>query len=302
MTSFTFSLFRARLVTGLVTAVILCTATCARAQEAKKKALAICEISPTPALAERSIKVGTKNELDRVIQSFDAQLVDRMHNTRKYTIQAHSDLPDLIKSGRFNAQALRGTDILVATVDDFADIDPVKNKDNVLLGGENRVVFRNIRVSIVAKIYKGGSDELRESANFTRTIGATQQDQQLGDALLVKSARELSELVANRVAYVIDPPKVVDVSTVDDGNNKQIKQVTVNWGDGLFIAPGDTWEVVARKFKTVDGEDIPIDTVVGTIEIQQVEPKASVGKVVGDEKPPGITDKECFLRNRKPKK
>jgi len=248
---------------------------------AKKKTLAICEISPTPAIADRVQADKKKNELDRVIQSLDGQLIDRMFNTRKFTILAHSDLPAIIKGGTFNPGTLKSLSdldyVLVATIDDFADTNNV---------ADNNLVFRNTRLSVVAKIYEATTSKLLESANFQLLPSDLPTGGVLDDQILVRAARKMADQIANRVTYVIYPPKVIDVSDED---------VTINWGDSMFISANEVWEVcTVKEKKDPDTGDLTrILRPVGKVTIYRVDPTTSTGKILGN----GPEIKEgCILR------
>ena len=249
----------------------------------KKKTLAICEISPTPALANKVQADGKQNELDRVVQSLDGQLIDRMHNTRKFTIVAHSDLPAVIKGGVFNSGTLKNVPdldyVLVATIDDFSDtLDANPNNFTER--------FRNTRLSVVGKIYEIKTGALLETANFQLLPSELPTGGILDDRGLVQAARKMSDRIANRVTCVIYPPKIIDVTD---------KQATINWGDGLFITKGDEWEVCTVK-KITDPDTGVVTSImkrVGRVIINRVDPTTSTADVSegGDEVKAG-----CVLR------
>ena len=81
--------YRRLLVAG---AFALC-ATFAMGQET----LAISSVKPTPALQKALTGAGKGTSLDRVIEAFDSQLIDRVNATRKFTIVGRSELKDLLK-------------------------------------------------------------------------------------------------------------------------------------------------------------------------------------------------------------
>lgn len=255
-----------------------------QAQDGKKKTLAICEISATPALAEKVATDKKKNELDRVVQSLDGQLIDRMHNTRLFSILAHGDLPAIIKGGTFSAGSLKSLPnldyVLIATVDDFDDA--VAGVD---AGVDNGVSYRNARLSVVAKIYSSKSSEVLETANFQLPPSDLATGGVLDDRVLVAAARKMADRIANRVTLVISPPEIIDVTD---------KQATITWGDGLFIVKGEVWEVWAvkeKKLKTGDVQRILLP--VGKVKISRVDPTSSTGEVVEG----GTEVKEgCVLR------
>ena len=272
-------------------AAILSMCLSAVGQEVKKKTLAICEISPIPALDERVQRlqadkktnkekedgIDLKNELDVIKQSLDGQLIDRMFNARKFSILAHNDLPAIIKGGTFSPGSMKDLPaldyVVVATIDDFGD-----SKNTV----DNGVAFRNVRLSVVAKIYASTSSEVLETANFQLLPADLPTGGVLDDQGLVQAARKMADRIANRVTSVIYPPAVIDVDQTN-------KQVTINWGDGLFIATNEVWEVCSVKVK--DG--VPILKSVGKVKISRVDPKTSTGDILGD----GSNIKEdCLLR------
>src|SRR5271166_2336364 len=82
-----------------------------------KATLAISSIKPTPALAASvksitqvdtkqatsdrvtsdRVTLDTQQELNRIIESLDSQLIDRVNATRKFDVLSRSDLSDIIK-------------------------------------------------------------------------------------------------------------------------------------------------------------------------------------------------------------
>jgi hypothetical protein len=248
----------------LLTAIVAATAV---AQEQEKKTLAIFDITPTDAVAQRAQKDGKGNELAQIIQSLDPQLIDRMHNTRKFTIMAHSDLAAIIGGAAFNTDALKkmpNMDYgLVAKLDSFQDSVGV---------AENNIAWRNVQFSIHAEIYKTSSGTVLETANFQGrcnlpTISATTVGSEATDKALNDATRKMANEIANRVAYVLYPAKVIDVTG---------KQVTVDWGDGLFITKGETWDVFKKK---TNGAEIPV----GAIRVTRVLPENSTAEIVGED-------------------
>ena len=132
----------------------------ASAQEGKST-LAVSSIKATPSLAA-SVKPDKKLEMDRIIESLDSQLVDRINATRKFDVVGRSDLKDVVGeqdlggSGNVDvktaAQAgkLAGAKyLLVATVDDFQDY-----VEKATFEGTGRAATKRVfRFSVVGKIY-----------------------------------------------------------------------------------------------------------------------------------------------------
>ena len=101
------------------------------------------------------------------------------------------------------------------------------------------------------------------------------------DSLLVAIARDMAGKIANRVVDVISPATVTDVTG---------KQVTLDWGDGMFLAKGDKFEVFKLKQKA---NADPVEISMGFVEIKRVNPKSSSAEIVGENL--GI-DEGCILR------
>jgi len=263
----------------LMTAVTFFAVLTAVPAQEKMKTLAICAITPTPALVE-ALKGSKKNELDRVLQSMDGQLIDRMHNTRKFSIMAHNDLPDVIKGGTFNPDTLKDMPrldyVLVVAVDDFG---------NAQDSPENGLTFQNARLSAVAKIWATKDSTLLETANFQLQPEDLPTGGVLGNQILVHAARKMADRMANRVTAVLSPPEVQDVTG---------KIVTVDWGDGLSMRPGDRWEVCARK---TNKKGFVILVPVGNVTIKRVDETSSTAEIIGEDL--GIAE-GCVLRKADP--
>ena len=84
------SLFKTGL--ALITAIAL--PVLAYAQE--KATIAIASIKPTPSLAS-ALRPDKKSSLDRIVESLDSQLVDRISATRKFDVVGRTDLNEVLK-------------------------------------------------------------------------------------------------------------------------------------------------------------------------------------------------------------
>jgi curli biogenesis system outer membrane secretion channel CsgG len=296
----------------------------AGAQE--KATIAISSIKPTPAVAAsvksptqvdtkqttedrektESYALDTKQELDRIIQSLDSQLIDRVNATRKFDVLSRSDLADIIKeqdlgaSGNVDTKTaakagqLAGAKyLLVATVDDFQDYF-----ERAIFEGTGRSATKRVfRLSIVGKIYDSSTGKLLESANFQTGNDAFKQIQEersysvnnglLSDEMMVAISRNMAEKIANHVVDVIFPAKVLI---------KRDNTVTINRGEGGGVAEGDVFNVFAlgEELKDPDtGEVLGREEVkVGQVKISQVNPKTSLATILEDT---GI-DKGAVLR------
>jgi curli biogenesis system outer membrane secretion channel CsgG len=259
----------------------------------EKSTLAISSIKPTPSLADASNK---KAELNRIIESLDSQLVDRVNATRKFDVVGRSDLDNVIKeqdlgaSGNVDAKTaakagkLSGAKyLLVATVDDFQDY-----VEKATFEGTGRSATKRVfRFSIVGKIYDSATGKLLESANFQTGNDAFKQiqeernysvkDGELSDEMMVAVSRTMAEKIATHVADVIFPAKILI---------KRDTQVTINRGEGAGVAVGEVFNVFALGEEMIDPdtkESLGHEEVkVGKVKIGEVDPKFSKADVLED--------------------
>lgn len=271
----------------------------------EKATLAVSSIKPTPSLAA-SIKPDKKPSLDRIVESLDSQLIDRINATRKFDVVGRSDLSDIIKeqdlgaSGNVDAKTaakagkLTGAKyLLVTTVDDFQDY-----VEKATFEGTGRSATKRVfRLSVVGKIYDSSTGKLLESANFQTGNDAFKQiqeernysvkDGELSDEMMVAVSRNLAEKIANHVADVIFPAKVL---------LKRDKEITINRGEGGGVAVGDTFNVYALGEELIDPDTKESlgreEAKVGRVKITQVNPKTSTAEILDDT---GI-DKGAILR------
>jgi curli biogenesis system outer membrane secretion channel CsgG len=274
------------------------------AQEGKAT-LAVSSIKPTPSLVA-AIKPDKKLQLGRIVESLDSQLIDRINATRKFDVVGRSDLSDIIKeqdlgaSGNVDAKTaakagkLTGAKyLLVTTVDDFQDY-----VEKATFEGTGRSATKRVfRFSAVGKIYDSSTGKLLESANFQTGNDAFKQiqeernysvkDGELSDEMMVAVARDLAQKIANRVADVIFPAKVL---------LKRDKEITINRGEGGGLVVGDTFNVFALGEELIDPDTKESlgreEAKVGKVKITQVNPKTSTAQVLEDT---GI-DKGAILR------
>jgi curli biogenesis system outer membrane secretion channel CsgG len=280
----------------------------ATAQDSSGKAtIAISSIKPTPALAA-SVKPDKKLEMERIIESLDSQLIDRVNATRKFDVVGRSDLSDVIKeqdlgaSGNVDAKTaakagkLAGAKyLLVTTVDDFQDYVETATFEGTGRSSTKRV----FRFSVIGKVYDSSTGKLLESANLQTGNDAFKnisenrsysvKDGNLTDEMMVMVSRDMAQKIANRVADVIFPARVLV---------KRDKEVTVNRGEGGGVAVGDTFNAYALGDEMIDPdtkESLGREEVkVGKVKITQVNPKTSIAEILDDT---GI-DKGAVLRKQ----
>lgn len=284
--------------------IVLC-ANSARAQTPTKESLGIGAVKVIPSLIEATQKVGKFTELSRVVEAMDSQMIDRFHNTRKFTIVSRSDLAELMKeqglaaSGNLDsddaaaAQAFKLAGckyLLVTSVDSFQDYEEKATFEGI---GE-KATKRVIQFSAVGKIYDATSGKLLESANFqldnkdiARNPAYVAARGQLNEKLLAEMARMMADKIANRVVDVLYPAKVVA---------KTDRIVTINRGDGTGVATGQVWEVYALGEEMIDPDTQASlgreEVCVGAVKITSVQPMFSKAEVMDDK---GV-DKGHILR------
>ena len=273
-----------------------------------KATMAISAIKPTPAL-EASLKPDKKLELGRIIESLDSQLMDSVNATRKFEVVTRSDLSDVIKeqdlgaSGNVDAKSaakagkLTGAKyLLVTTVDDFQDY-----VETAMFEGTGRSSTKRVfRFSAIGKVYDSSTGKLMESANYQTGNDAFKnisenrsyvaKDGNLTDAMMLAVARDVAQKIANRVADVIFPAKIIA---------KRDKEATINRGEGGGVAVGDTFNVYALGEELIDPdtkESLGREEVkVGKVKITAVNPKTSIADILDDT---GV-DKGAILRKTK---
>ncbi len=272
---------------------------------AQKETIGVTAVKPTQAILQNADRAGKRISLDRVLQSMNGQLIDRINATRKFQVVARSDLDDILKEQDFASSGnvdlndksaaqqfkIAGVKYLVVTtVDDFQDYNEVAKFQGTGRSATKRV----IRLSCVGKIYDSTTGKLLESTNFqisNKDVSENKtysvRDSNLNEDLLVAIAREMSGKIANRVTDVIFPPKVL---------SKRDKQITINRGDGTDVAVGQIWNVFALGEELIDPDTKESlgreEILIGKVKIIGVLPKTSTAEIIEDL---GI-DKETVLR------
>lgn len=257
------------------------------------KKIAISDVRPIGSLVESVAESGRKNSLDRVVQSLDSQLMDRVQNTRKFEVLARSDMKSILKEADFTGGAFQPTEVdylLVTTVGDFQDF--AETREFAALG--KSASWRVIRLGIVGKIYDGKTGKLIESTNIpvemrdqTENGANSTKNGDLSDALIQQVTFKAADLVAARVADVIYPARIL---------SKLDRVVTISRGEGSGVATGQLWEVFALGEELIDpdtGASLGREELkVGQVRITRINPKTSQAEILSDN---GI-DKGAVLR------
>jgi hypothetical protein len=183
--------------------------------------------------------------------------------------------------------------LLVTTIDDYQDY-----VEKATFEGTGRSATKRVfRLSIIGKVYDASTGKLLESANFQTGNDEFKQiqeernysvkDGELSDEMMVAVSRDMAQKIANRIADVIFPAKVL---------LKRDKEVTINRGEGGGVAAGDIFNVYAQGEELIDPdtkESLGHEEVkVGKVKITQVNPKTSTAEILDDT---GI-DKGAILR------
>lgn len=249
------------------------------------KTIGIAKIKATPAILANAAGAERKNSIDRMTQALDGQLISAVQQTRKFTVLARSDADALIEEAGATGKSFSFGDanyLLVVTVDDFQDF--IQTATFAALG--KTATKRVIRFAAVGKIYETKTNKLIESANFQEQNLDTEEllansartGGELSDALLLSLTRRMSEQIAQRVADVIYPAKIMA---------KTGKVVTLNRGDGTAIAVGQLWEVFALGDEMTDpdtGASLGREEVsVGKVRITRVTAKTSQAEINGED-------------------
>lgn len=259
--------------------------------DAAKKTIGIGKVEVTPAMLQSSNADGSRDVLSRITQAMDGQLIDKIHNTRKFDVFSRSDLDKVLKEQDFaNSGNVDASDpnaakafmlggiqyTLTTSISDFQDY-----KETAYFEGLGETVSkRNIRLGAVAKIYDTTTGKLLESANFQIDTGGHEEKSKFvtsssgseSDKFILELATEMADRVANRVVDVLYPARVIAVTG---------DQVTINRGDGTGIEEGQMWEIFALGEKLIDpdtGESLGQEEIsIGRVEIKRVNPKTAIG-------------------------
>lgn len=257
------------------------------------KKLAISDVRPIGSLVESVTESGRKNSLDRVVQSLDSQLMDRVQNTRKFEVIARSDMKSILKEADFTGGTFQPTEVdylLVTTVGDFQDY--AETRDFAALG--KSASWRVVRLGLVGKIYDGKTGKLIESTNIpvemrdqTENGANATKNGDLSDSLIQQVTFKAADLIAARVADVIYPARIL---------SKLDRIVTISRGEGSGVSSGQIWEVFALGEELIDpdtGASLGREELkVGQVRITRINPKTSQAEIISDT---GI-DKGAILR------
>ncbi len=270
-------------------------------------------VAPTKlgdALVAANTGEGRANQMRRVSEALDTQLRAALGGTRKFSIHVGTNYKDVIDEiARQNSGTFKSDDPNRATVgemlppkyrvipqiDDFQDVA----EQLVAEGAAPVASARRVRLSLVLSIVDAATGVEKETTNVQvedrKVLQVNPNLRQTGDqndAILLALTRQAAQVSAQRILDVFFPAKII---------GKVDKTVTLNRGDGTFIAVGQVWDAFAlgEELKDPDtGAVLGYDEVPsGKIKITSVSPKFSKGTIIEDI---GI-DKGHVLRLQEPK-
>jgi hypothetical protein len=270
-------------ILSLFTALILLVAPALHAQEGGKKKLAVTKIAATDALTKRMAKQGVSLSLDTVLEALDAQVYDRVLNTRRFDLLQRSDADALATESGAAGEAFafnKADYILTIRVDSFND----RMEERRLASLGKTVRARTIELSAVAMVTEVSTQRAITSTNFkvskrdseNRSENTTERVGEGSDDLMIEAVREMAQKIAVRAADSVFPARVI---------GKRDRIVTINRNDQSGIKVGQVWEVFVQGDEMVDPDtgDVSREEVfVGSVKITRVTPQNSQAEAVED--------------------
>lgn len=266
-----------------------------QAEKKAKSRIAVTKVSASKSLVNDLNTKGGIKSLNRILESMNDNLSVAIQNTRRFEVLTRSDIDAVIAEQDFaqsgNADIsdkrlpksgmIKGAEYIVTVaVDDYQDYTRKRTFKTI---GET-TEFRTLRYGAIVKIIDATSGSIKESANFTISnqdvVSERAEDETSGgsqsDALISKMARTMCSNMANKIADIIFPPKILAVSG---------KIATFNRGDGAGVSIGDEYNVFAAGEDMIDedtGENLGAEELlIGKIKVVSVAPKFSKGEIVG---------------------
>ena len=273
-----------------------------------KISLAVGAVKVTAATTRALTERGQVNELGRITEAMDSQIISAFQDTRKFDVIARSDLGDLMKeqdlgaSGNTDANdanvakagKVAGAQYMIVTsITDFQDNVQTAKFEGIGKEATKRIVT----LLCVSKMYNTTSGKLLESTSFrvdnsdfvrNAEYVTSEKGASLTEKAIVDLAGLMSAKIANRMIDVLLPAKILAMT---DG------VATMNRGDGTGVKAGQIWQISAQGKDLVDpdtGEVLGKEEVsVGWIKITDVQPKLSKGELCG---PNTGVDVGCVVR------
>lgn len=270
--------------TVLLALAALVLAPFATAQETSgKKKIAITKISATDSVGKRMSKQGVGLSLDSVLEALDAQVYDRVLNTKRFDVIERTDADALARESAATGEAFafnKADYILTIKVDSFND----RMEERKLASLGKTVRARTIELSAVAKVIEVATQRAVTSTNFkvsrrdseNRSENTTERVGEASDDLLIQAVGEMAQKIAGRAAESVFPARII---------GKRDKVVTINRNDQSGIKVGQVWEVFVLGEELIDpdtGDKTMEEVFVGKVKITRVTPQNSQGEAVED--------------------
>ena len=261
-----------------------------------KISLAVGAVKVTAATTRALTERGQVNELGRITEAMDSQIISAFQDTRKFDVIARSDLGDLIKeqdlgaSGNTDANdanvakagKVAGAQYMIVTsITDFQDNVQTAKFEGIGKEATKRIVT----LLCVCKMYNTTSGKLLESTSFrvdnsdfvrNAEYVTSEKGASLTEKAIVDLAGLMSAKIANRIIDVLLPAKILAMT---DG------VATINRGDGTGVKAEQIWQISAQGKGLVDpdtGEVLGKEEVaVGWMKITDVQPKFAKGELCG---------------------
>lgn len=269
----------------LCSALALFGASLASAQDAApgKKKLAVTKIVATDALGKRMAKQGVELSLDSVLQALDAQVFDRLLNTKRFELLERADADALAKESAAAGESFafnKADYVLTIRVDSFND----RMEERKLASLGKTIRARTIELSAVAKITEVATQRAIASTNFkvskrdseNRSENTTARVGEGSDDLMIQAVSEMAQKISGRAADAISPARVL---------TKRDKTVTINRNDQSGIKVGQVWEIFVLGEELVDpdtGDKSREEVLVGKVKVTRVTPQNSQAEVIED--------------------
>ncbi|MDP2137897.1 MAG: hypothetical protein Q8J74_08585 [Candidatus Didemnitutus sp.] len=270
------------LLAGLLATLLAAPAVFAQDVAGKKK-LAVTKITANPAVAQRMAAQGVGLSLDTIVQGLEAQVHDRLLNTRRFEMLERADVDALATESAAAGETFafnKADYILTIRVDGFND--RVETRRLASLG--KTISARAIEISAVAKVTEVATQRSIASANFSvlkrdsenRSENTIQRVGEATDELMMQAVRELAQKISGRATDAVFPARII-------GMRDRI--VTINRNDQAGVAVGQIWEVFAIGEELVDpdtGEKSREEVFVGKIRVTRVTPQNSQAEIIED--------------------
>jgi curli biogenesis system outer membrane secretion channel CsgG len=255
----------------------------------EKKRLCIGPIIAIKTASQKASKAGQGDTLQQTLETLDSTLIDQANASRKFEVVARkAALKSILNEQDFGASGnvdpataaqafkLAGAQYLVlTTVTDF-----VMGNEAVKFEGIGASANREaVRISCSIQIYDTTTGKLIESARFRgQDANVSREGSATADgASLTKITDRLAADILTRIVDIIYPAKVAA---------KLGTQVTINRGEGVGVAVGQTWTVFALGEEITDpdtGEKLGRNEAeIGKIKITRVTAKLSYGDTIED--------------------